>query len=126
MNFIDRFIEWTSFAESPESYFRWTAISALGAVLRDNVYHEWGVKSRLYPNLFILNVGPPAIGKQLPMRMAGDLIRSVSNTRIIEGSASMQAVIKALGTHETGGHKGASCILYSEELSSFYVKDQNT
>lgn len=126
MNFIDRFLEWTSFAESPESYFRWAAISAIGAVLRDNVYHEWGVKSRLYPNLFILNVGPPAIGKQLPMRLAGDLIKSVGNTRVIEGSASMQAVIKALGTYETGGHKGASCILYSEELSSFYVKDQNT
>ncbi len=126
MNFIARFLDWTSFAESPESYFRWAAISAVGAVLRDNVYHEWGVKSRLYPNLFILNVGPPAIGKQLPMRMAGDLIRSVANTKIIEGSASMQAVIKSLGTYETGGHKGASCILYSEELSSFYVKDQNT
>jgi hypothetical protein len=50
------------------------------------------------------------------MRQASQLIASVGNTRIIAGSASMQAVIKALGTYEQGGVKGASCILYSEEL----------
>lgn len=126
MNFIARFLDWTSFAEGPEPYFRWAAISAIGAVMRDNIYHEWGVKGKLYPNLFILNVGPPAIGKQLPMRLSGELIRSVGNTTIIAGSASIQAVVRTLGTHETGQLKGASCILYSEELSSFYIKDQNT
>jgi hypothetical protein len=126
VNFISRFLDWNKFAESPESYFRWAAISALGATMRDNVYHESGVNSKLFPNLFILNIGPPGIGKQLPMRQASQLIASVGNTRIIAGSASMQAVIKALGTYEQGGVKGASCILYSEELSSFYVKDQGT
>lgn len=37
----------------------------------------------------------------------------------------MQAVIKTLGAYE-GGQKGAACILYAEELSSFYVEDKKT
>lgn len=125
MGFIEDFIDYTKEAESPTSYFRWAAISAVSAVMRDNLYHEWQY-DRLYPNLFILLVGPPAIGKSLPMKIAGRMIKAVDNTKIIEGSASIQAVVKSLGTFETGGQKGASCILYSEELSSFYVKDQMT
>lgn len=125
MNFIDRFYEYTKNAESPRSYFKWAACSAIAAVMRDNIYQIWEY-GRLYPNLYILLVGPPAVGKALPLVLTGKLIKTVNNTKVIEGSASIQAVVKTLGTYETGGQKGASCIIYSEELSSFYVKDQNT
>jgi hypothetical protein len=60
------------------------------------------------------------------MQLGGALIKAANNTKVIEGSASIQAVVKSLGNYETGGKKGASCILYSEELSSFYIKDQST
>jgi hypothetical protein len=125
LNFLDEFLEWTKNAESPESYFLWAAISAVSAVMRDNFQQIWE-HGKLYPNTYILIVGPPAIGKQLPMKLAGGLIRKVKNTRLVEGSASIQAIIKMLGTYETGGQKGASCLIYTEELSSFYVKDQGS
>jgi len=126
LNFISNFLEWTKLAESPESYFRWAAIAGISAILRDNVFTEWGVKGRLYPNLFVLNVGPPAIGKQLPSRMIIDLVKATGNTRVIAGSASIQAVIKELGVRESGGLRGASCLLYSEELASFYATEKGT
>jgi len=93
--------------------------------MRDNLYFQTTYR-RLYGNIFVLIVGPPALGKSLPMQLGGALIKAANNTKVIEGSASIQAVVKSLGQYETGGKKGASCILYSEELSSFYIKDQST
>jgi hypothetical protein len=125
LNFLDTFVDWTKDSESPESFFLWSGLSAISAVMRDNIYQQWQY-DRLYPNMFVLLIAPPAIGKRLPMVMAGKLIKRAKNTKVIEGSASIQAVVKSLGSYETGGQKGASCILYSEEFSSFHVKDQNT
>jgi len=125
VNFLSTFLDWTATAESPYSFFLWGGLSAISAVMRDNIYHQWE-HDKLYPNMFILLLGPPAIGKRLPMVKAGGLIKKVKNTRVIEGSASMQAVIKSLGEYETGGLKGASCILYAEEFTAFHVKDSNT
>lgn len=125
MNFLDTYLDWTSDSESPESFFLWSGLSAVSSVMRDNIYQQWQY-DRLYPNMYILLIAPPAIGKRLPMVMGGKLIKRAKNTKVIEGSASIQAVVKSLGTYETGGQKGASCILYSEEFSSFHVKDQNT
>lgn len=89
--------------------------------------HIWGNNDRLYPNMFVMLVGPPAVGKQMPMKKAGLLIKSVKNTKVIEGSASIQAVIKTLGEYETGGMKGASGLIFSEEYASFHAGDtQNT
>jgi hypothetical protein len=118
------FIHYTRDAESPRSYFTWTALSTISAVLRSNVYQEWQY-SKLYPNIFVLLIGPPAVGKALPMKLSAKMLKEIPTVKVIEGSASMQAVIKILGAYE-GGQKGASCILYAEELSSFYVEDKKT
>lgn len=124
MNFIDEFLKFTSELESPTSYLRWAAISAVAATLRDNVWLATGPSSKLYPNIFVLLIGPPALGKGRSMKIASVILKAMtSNTKIIEGSASMQAVIKTLGTTETGKPKGASAILYAEELSAFFQRD---
>lgn len=125
MNFLETLLHYTRQSESPHSYFLWSGLTAVAAVCRDNVYHVFNY-SKTYPNIYVLLLGPPALGKKTPMMITGKMIRAVGNTKIISGSASMQAVIKTLGTYETGGQRGASCILYSEELSSFYIKDQST
>lgn len=125
MNFIEEFLNWTKDSESPESFFLWTGLSAISAVMRDNLFQQWKY-DKLYPNMYILIVAPPALGKRLPMAKAGDLIKKVKNTRIFEGSATIQAVIKELGNYSTTGQKGASCIIYAEEFTSFHVKDQST
>lgn len=93
--------------------------------MRDNLYQQWQY-DRLYPNMYVILIAPPAIGKRMPMVKAGGLVKAVKNTKVIEGSASMQAVIKTLGEYSTGGIKGASALLYSEEFSSFCATDKGT
>lgn len=127
MSFLTEFLVWTQQYESPESYFRWAALSAVSTVIRDNLWNAWGNNDKLYCNMFILLVGPPALGKQLPMKKASSLVKAVANTKILEGSASIQAVIKTLGEYETGGSKGASGLILAEEYSAFHAADvQNT
>jgi len=124
LNFLETFLHYTREAESPRSFFTWTGLASISATLRSSVWQEWQY-NKLYPNIFVLLIGPPAVGKALPMKLSSKLLKSAGVVKVIEGSASMQAVIKTLGSYE-GGAKGASCILYAEELSSFYVEDKKT
>lgn len=55
-------MEATNGSEAPEAYRRWAAIVAIGAVLEQSVWMQTK-KSKLFPNLFALLVGPPGIGK---------------------------------------------------------------
>lgn len=129
-NFIDYYLEYTKSAESPTEFFRWSALATLAAVCRDNVYHEHLLK-RTYPNLYIvLFAKSGAARKSVPCDIAYKLIREVNNTTCIAGRTSIQYAIKRLSegfTTEQGTvMSGASGFLYSEELSSFIVKDDHT
>ncbi len=124
MSFLTTFLSWTEQYPSPESYFRWAALSAISTVMRDNMCNIWGNNDRLYPNMFIMLVGPPALGKQLPITKSSGLVKAVNNTKILQGSASIQAVIKSLGEYETGGLKGASGLILAPEYASFHAGDQ--
>jgi hypothetical protein len=127
MNFITTLVEHLSDAESPNSYIVWSGLSTLSAVLRDNVFFKFK-HGTIYPNIYtIIVAGSSATRKDLPIRIAEQLIRDVGNTKVISGRASIQAVMKTLSENYTNekGHrlKGASGILLSKELSDLIVDD---
>lgn len=129
-NFIDYYLEYTQSAESPTEFFRWSALATLAAVARDNVYHEHLLK-RTYPNLYVvLFAKSGAARKSVPCDVAYKLVREVNNTTCIAGRTSIQYAIKRLSEGFTTDQgtvlAGASGFLYSEELSSFIVKDDHT
>lgn len=127
MNFIEQYLHFTRAAESPTSFIYWTALGTLGAIMRDNIYLE-PAYDRIYPNLYILCVARSgACRKGIPLKIASKFMRKISNTKIIAGQASIPAVMLELGDLSTdnirSGLKGASGLLYSEELSAFLVED---
>lgn len=126
-NFIEHLIETTKEAESPTEFWRWSAISALSAVLRDNVVLDCPIGA-IFPNMYIILFSDSGIArKAAPCKFAGKLVQHVGNTKFIAGRATMQAVVRELGrayTNERGDIiQGAAGLLYSEELSSFVVDD---
>lgn len=128
-NFIDYFLELHSCYESPTSFFRWSAIGALSAILRDNVFYD--VKGHcIYPNVYILINGPSAVRKTTPLKKALEIVLEINNTKVINGRSTMQAVVKKLSEAGTDANgriiAGASSFLYTEELSSFLVADPAT
>lgn len=126
--FIDRLLDYTKYAESPTSYFKWCGYAAIAAVLRDNVWIELpAINSKIYPNIYvILHSSQSSITrKSVPMKMALQLVRKINNTHIIAGRSSIQGTIDELSVATIAADKsqikGASGILYSEELSAFFV-----
>lgn len=131
-NFIDTFLEVTKIVESPTSYLEWAAYSVIGATLRHNVMFNFPARrTKVTPNIYVLLVGDSgATRKSTPLKIASFLLRSVGNTKLIEGRASIQGVLKELGgvkrIDKNPPVEGAGGLLYSEEFAAFLVKDPAT
>lgn len=126
MGFIEDFLEYNSKYESPTDFFYWAAVGGVSATLRDNCYLLLA-DTKIYPNMFILIIGKPAMRKAKPLNSILELCKTINNTKIIEGRTSIQAIIQRLS--EVERHKdgksviGASGIIYSEEISAMLTED---
>lgn len=134
-NFVEKLLEVTKIVESPTSYLEWCAYSTIASVLRHNVYYD--VKSRrtkIPPNIYVILVGDSgSTRKSTPLKIANSLIKAVGNTKLVEGRASIQGILKEMAEVkivEAGGKRkrlsDAAITLYSEELAGFIVKDPST
>ena len=130
-NFVDKLLEVTEIVESPTSFLRWSAYMALSAVMRHNIYYSFPARrSKIMPNLYVLLVGDSgATRKSTPLKICNYLLKAVNNTKIIEGRASIQGILKelaAIKTVQKPVHRQlrfASGIIYSEEFAASIVKD---
>lgn len=129
MDFLQSFLDYTSSYESPTEFFYYAAIAGVSAVLRDNCCMLLG-DTKLYPNIYVLIVANPAMRKAKPLNSIIELVKSVNNTKIIEGRTSIQAVIQRLSEIERlkdgKSIQHASGIVYSEELSALFTEDEAT
>ncbi len=127
MTWLDEILTTHRDFESPMNYWRWSALAALSAVMRDQVYLDrWFYK--VYANIYVMLYGESGIKKGPPIAMANKLVHSVGNTNIIKGRSSIQAILKDMGTMYTipGGtvkKNGNSVFISSSELSSSLVED---
>ena len=100
----------------------------LSSVMRHNIFYDFPArKTRLCPNLYVLLVGDSgATRKSTPLKICNFLMKQVGNTKLIEGRASIQGILKELASVqriEKRIIKDASCLLYSEEFAASIVKD---
>lgn len=128
MGFIDDYMEMSKEQESPRNYFYWSALTALSAIKKRDVYIE-RYSFRTYPNIFVLLVGDSGLRKGAPIAAAKELVSVVNNTRIISGRSSVQGIISALGTAYTTPEGKTITKAYgyisSSEFSSSIVRDQD-
>jgi Protein of unknown function (DUF3987) len=115
--------------DAPVNFIEWSAISLIGAALKNNVHFEIGTFT-LYPNQFIVLVAPPGIGKGTSMDLieklvADDKIGKVVNClndritaeRIIERIADGWAGPMQIRNQQLViGSIDHSCLLFSTEL----------
>jgi hypothetical protein len=128
MTFLDLYMEHTKNYESPTSFWKWSAFTAIGAVLRDNCYRQLG-DNRIYPNIYTLILANSAVHRKgAPVKMCEELVKRAKNTKVISGRASIQGILDELARGETDKStgkmlSGGSALFSASELSAGIVGD---
>lgn len=125
MSFIDLLMESTKEYEAPRRFYYWSALSAVSAVLKDRVWFDMAGNYKLYPNIYVLLYAQSGARKGPPIALVEKVVKLVDNTRVINGRATIEAIIKELGTFRTREKKEPlkdSCgFVVASELSSSIV-----
>ena len=127
MNWVQQVVDLHHELESPQSFWRWAAITTISAIVKDNVWLNQQIFN-LYPNIYTMFHADSGLKKGPPVNMAKRLVKTVNNTRVITGRGSIQGILKELGTAYTqpGGKVQAKSVAFicSSELSSSIVEDK--
>jgi len=127
MSWLQEIIKQHEELESPVSFWYWSAIAAISAVVKDQVWLNRQIYN-LYPNIYVMLHAESGLKKGPPISMARQLVKPVNNTRIISGRSSIQGILKDLGTAYTqpGGKVQTKSVAFicSSELSSSIVEDR--
>jgi hypothetical protein len=130
---------------SPEHYHFWVGATCIASTLKRNVWisgierivEEW----RLFPNLFVVLVGRPGIGKGVAMTPGISLLKKAGTANILSDRITMEYVLEKLSkgfpkiyqsSNGTGPPSGqgiklgteSSALLISTELSVFIAASQ--
>jgi len=95
-DWISGFMALTENSEPPVLFRKWTAIATIAAALQRKVKVELGISLTIYPNFYIVLVGPSATGKGTAMKYASDIISQVSGIRLSAQATSLQALIRRM------------------------------
>lgn len=128
-DWLDNYLQYTENSESPISYHRWCGLSVIAGALQRRVYLRWGLGRVIYPNLYVVLVGPSGrTRKGVAIGIAKDFLKSVSGISVTpESSSGRQAMITAMKRANTNFQDPTdgkikfhcSVTAFSEELSVF-------
>ena len=127
MTWLEQLLAQHSELGSPTNFWLWGGITAISAILKDNVWIDRQIYN-LYPNIYVMLHAESGLKKGPPISMAKQLVRGVGGTRIISGRSSIQGILKELGTAQTlpGGKvlTKSTAFICSSELTSSIVEDK--
>ena len=124
-------LEYTDNTESPISYHTWSGVFAIASALERKVFMRQSM-SQIYPNVYILLIGPTGGRKGIPVMIARDYLEEL-NTMIIEEDITEEALIqqmKAAGhdfiAADTNRRWFQSPISICAEELSVFLQEKNT
>jgi hypothetical protein len=116
-------------SEAPAAYIIWTAISVISAVLKKKVHINRGTY-KVYPNQYIVLVGPPGVGKGTAIHPAHAFIKDYTPklSNYLSDRITAQAIIQRLAAGfqsptivngVVGMSTESTAVLMATELSTF-------
>lgn len=94
-SWIDAYQEYTEILPSPVIFRKWVAIFFIAAAMERRIWVRT-MGSALYPGLYVILVGPPAIGKGKAIHPAEMLLRDVPGLHIAPSDLTTASMIDAL------------------------------
>jgi len=124
-DWLEYYLKFTQNSEPPRLYHLWTGISCITSCLQRKCWLNWGYEN-LYPNFYIVLVGPPGGRKGTAMKYGKGLLRELKVQLSSDSLGSIQTLYKELmestGTYRTEDgvileHRSLS--VWSEEFQVF-------
>ncbi len=127
MNWLDLLMSQTQDLESPRRYFYFAGLATISAIAGRKIWLNRGGAYILYPNIYVMLVGPSGVKKGLPIKVAEKLTKELKTTRVIAGRSSIEAIIENLGHTEMDKNqnyvKSASGFIVSGEFSQSILEN---
>lgn len=129
MTWIEDLKNATKEVETPRSWIYWAGLCSIAAITRNKIWIDKQYY-KLYPNLYVILLGPSGLGKGFPVNLAKELVSGVGTTKIISGRSSIEGIIKKLAITTTlPGSKGPithNCgFINAGEFSSSLVRNSD-
>ncbi len=116
-NWLGYYAKYTQESESPDDFHLWTGLSIIASAVRRNVWLNQGTYI-LYPNLYVVLVGPPGrVRKSTTIRLGRRLLLNLENINFGPDSVTREELIRQLGKISTTA-KQAALTIHSTEMSS--------
>lgn len=115
-SWIEAYLAYTAESESPEEYHIWTAISCIAGALRRRTFFDMGY-FLLYPNMYIVLVGPAGrCKKSTAMRIGRGMLSAVPGLEFTTDSVTRERLIQDLSMAYKDGQSAMTA--YSSEFAS--------
>lgn len=97
-NWLDSYLKYTDNTESPVSYHTWCGLSVIAGALQRRVYLQWGLAETIYPNLYVVLIGPSGrTRKGTAIGIAKSMLKATPGITVVpESSSGRQAMILAM------------------------------
>ena len=95
-NIVRLYLHHVGKSEVPDAYHLWSCLSLIAACVADRVWLRKFADARLFPNLYVLLVGPPGIGKGNSINTATKFVRDLPKVQPYAGNITKQALIDEL------------------------------
>lgn len=122
-DWLKNYMEYTTNSEPTDNFRLWTGISVIAASLQRKCSLEWGTFT-LYPNLYIVLVGPSGSRKGTAMGPGYNMLRNLG-VKMAAEAITREALIRELKTctnTQASGDKmfmHSSLTIFSQELTVF-------
>lgn len=129
MAYLQNYMTWNQGTEVPENYYFWSGISSLAALVNGQVWIKMG-RYQIFPNMYIVLIGPPGNGKTASLRRAEKLTRSFKDISLSAQSETAEGLVRFMRDScvktipldkETVPFTPVTC--YLSELSNFFGRD---
>lgn len=115
-NWIDAYMVYTAESRSPDEYHLWTAMVTIAGAIRRKAFFNFEY-FLLYPNLYVVLVGPPGrCKKSTAMRIGRRFLAQIPGVNFTTDSTSRERLIQDLTQSHADGH--SSMTAYSSEFAS--------
>ena len=111
-DWLTSFMEYTEGTESPRFFYWWAGVATIAGALQRQVYFSRGILDKLYPNFYVILVGPAGGRKGAPVDISGRFLRS-ANVDILHGTTTPEGLMFQL----RAGKKPLRKVEKSDELT---------